>query len=255
MSHRAAFRCIVFSAALPALAHAADRGVAPSGDVTAVFEEHCFDCHDSVSEKAGLNLEALSLDASDPENIALWSKIHDRVKAGTMPPGKRAGPQETSRTVFLRDLSDAIVRADRDRIRTTGRSRVRRMNRFEYENALREALNAPWLQVADMLPEDGVVHLFNKSSKQLDVSHVQMAQYLKAADFALRTAVRAAAHPSTTHRYYAREEPTMQHYLQYRPNLQTSATRATIPLLVKHVPPSGEPYTGDPPPKKDAKLR
>jgi hypothetical protein len=31
--------------------------------------------------------------------------------------------------------------------------------------------------------------------------------------------------------------------------------QASIPLLVKHVPPSGEPYTGDPPPKKDAKLR
>ena len=49
-----------------------------------------------------------------------------------------------------------------------------------------DLLHAPWLQVRDSLPEDGESHRFNKIGDALDVSHVQMARYLGAADYALR---------------------------------------------------------------------
>ena len=76
--------------------------------------------------------------------------------------------------------------AERAGIAGEGRATQRRLNRYEYENALRDLLHAPWLQIRDALPEDGEAHRFNKVGDALDVSHVQMARYLAAADYALR---------------------------------------------------------------------
>src|SRR5207249_2117054 len=70
-----------------------------------------------------------------------------------------------------------------------GRATQRRLNRYEYENTLRDLLHAPWLQIRDSLPEDGEAYRFNKVGDALDISHVQMARYLSAADYALRQAM------------------------------------------------------------------
>ena len=83
----------------------------------------------------------------------------------------------------------------------------RRLNRYEYENALRDLLNVPWAQVKDKLPLDGEAYRFNKSGEALDVSFVQMERYLTAADYAMRQAMSAAfERPETTVRkIYARD--------------------------------------------------
>lgn len=195
------------------------------------FEEHCFDCHDATMKEGGLDLDELSFDPEDPESFARWVLIHDRVRDGEMPPKKKPRPAVDELNRFLDPVAQTLTTLDRERVARSGRATVRRLNRFEYENSLREGLKAPWLLVADRLPEDGTVHFFNKSGERLDVSHVQMTKYLETADHALRLAVQAAAHPTTTNRFYAREEPVMRHYLKYRPGLQTAATRGAIPLL------------------------
>ncbi len=63
------------------------------------------------------------------------------------------------------------------------------MNRFEYENSLRDLFGAPWLQIKNMLPEDGELHGFNKVSQALDVSHVNLARYMQAAEYAIREVI------------------------------------------------------------------
>src|ERR1051326_5785685 len=79
------------------------------------------------------------------------------------------------------------------RVRREGRSTWRRMNRYEYENTLRDLLDAPWLQIKEMLPEDGLSARFNKVGDALDVSHVQMSRYLAAAGYALREEIGRAS--------------------------------------------------------------
>ena len=60
---------------------------------------------------------------------------------------------------------------------------------------MRAVLEAPWLEIADWLPEDRTAHLFNKVGDRLDISHVQMARYLEAASHGVRTAMNTAAFP------------------------------------------------------------
>lgn len=196
----------------------------------AFIEDHCLDCHDSFEKKGDFDLESLSFDLQDRETFEQWVHVYDRVKSGEMPPKKRKRPDSAGLDGFLEQISKPLLKADRQRIARDGRSKVRRLNRFEYENTLKALLEAPWLQVADRLPEDGTDHLYNKIGERLDVSHVQMAKYLEVAEYALRTAVNTASFPTETRKFYAREEPVPNNYLHYRGG-QKAATRASIPLL------------------------
>ena len=94
-------------------------------------------------------------------------KVHDRVLAGEMQPVKMAQPDEATRAAFLKALARPMIEADDARMRREGRAAWRRMNRYEYENTLRDLLGAPWLQVKELLPEDGEAYRFNKVGEAL----------------------------------------------------------------------------------------
>jgi len=173
--------------------------------VSAFIQANCADCHDSETKEAGLDLTALEFAPASPENFGLWVKVHDRVQKGEMPPADSERPQPEELDGFLQFVSASLLTADRERVAAEGRATRRRLNRFEYENTLRDLLSLPALEVRDFLPEDSLASGSNKVGQALDVSHVQMARYLKAADFALRQAmVPVAERPETTvTRYHA----------------------------------------------------
>jgi hypothetical protein len=195
------------------------------------IESHCLDCHDAESKKGNLDLTALRFDTGDPKVFAAWVTVHDRVRDGEMPPKKKPQPDTTTRAAFLTSLAKPLIAADDARAAREGRSTWRRMNRYEYEHTLRDLLGVPWLQVKDMLPEDGEAHRFNKVGDALDVSHVQMARYLGAAEYALREVIAAQAAPAAAvTRYYARESSSFSRRVQYNP-FNRSPERATFPIV------------------------
>ena len=142
------------------------------------LEKHCFECHDAEVKKGGLDLTALKFDFANSTNFSKWVTIHDRIIGGEMPPKKKARPEAAEMDAFTKSLSASLVAEEQARMAKEGRATQRRLNRYEYENALRDLLHAPWLQIRDSLPEDGEAHRFNKVGDALDVSHVQMARYL-----------------------------------------------------------------------------
>ncbi len=193
---------------------------------------HCTACHDGATKKGNLDLTSLKFDLEDAKSFAIWVKVHDRVRDGEMPPKTMPQPEQAARGAFLRSLAAPMIAADEVRARREGRATWRRMNRYEYENTLRDLLGAPWLQVKDMLPEDGEAHRFNKVGAALDVSHVQMSRYLAAAEYALRACV---AHETTrpasaTKRYYAREQNAFARRVVYT-QFNRHPERATFPII------------------------
>lgn len=200
--------------------------------VDALIEQRCASCHDDVEKKGGLDLTGLKFEPANAGNFATWVKVFDRVSAGEMPPKKKPRPAPAEVAAFTQALSSALTAAERKRVAAEGRATQRRLNRYEYENALRDLLQAPWLQVKDSLPEDGEAFRFNKSGDALDVSHVQMARYLTAADYALRqVAANAGERPVTrTVRYYAREQRSFVGPMKFTV-FNTAPERATFPVL------------------------
>ena len=156
----------------------------------AFFEKHCTDCHDATEKKGGIDLTTLKPDFTNAENFAHWLKVHDRIESGEMPPKKKVQPTPAARRAFLGTLTKQLTAAEgRALTADGGRTSVRRMNRVEYENTLRDLLGLPLLRVKESLPEDGQQFGFDKVAGALDISHVQMSKYLQAADGALRKAL------------------------------------------------------------------
>ena len=191
--------------AVPLVAFAAG----PPASQRAFIENRCYDCHDSDGKKGGLDLSALNFDLTNATTFAEWVRVYDRVHNGEMPPKKKKQPEREERDAFTKTLAASLVAAEQEQTKVSGRAVWRRMNRYEYENTLRDLFDAPWLQVRDMLPEDGESHRFNKSGEALDISHVQLSRYLNAADYALREAMAPHAErpATTTKRFYTRDEP------------------------------------------------
>ncbi|MGL4550080.1 MAG: DUF1587 domain-containing protein, partial [Gemmataceae bacterium] len=171
------------------------RAERPVKDVKAIHDvltDRCLSCHDARSKKGGLNLEPfvggkLPGEPLDAATVATWVRIHDRVRDGEMPPRKKLA--DTERSEFLGTLRDALVAAETKARQTKGRSALRRLNRTEYENTLRDLLGVPGLEVRDLLPEDGRVQGYDKSGPALEFSTVQVAKYLEAAGKALPWAI------------------------------------------------------------------
>jgi mono/diheme cytochrome c family protein len=210
---------------------AAAQEAAPPG--RAFLDKHCSECHDADTKKGGLDLAATPFAVDDARNAALWVKVHDRVRDGEMPPKKKKErPEPAALKAFLDGIAAPLAAADLAREAREGRSTWRRLNRYEYENTLRDLLDAPWLQIKEILPEDGESHRFNKSGEALDVSHVQMAQYLSAAEYALRQVIAAqpAAPATEKKRLYARDQNSFAGKMKFT-EFNRSPERATFPVL------------------------
>jgi hypothetical protein len=161
------------------------------------FSAHCIGCHDANTKKGGLDLESLSGDFKNANAFEAWVKVHDRLRAGDMPPKDRKNrPAATEVEPIVKALGSGLTNAERStRKPGDGRTVFRRLNRTEYENTLRDLLAMPGLKVKELLPEDGRANGFDKSAAGLDLSHVQLAKYLEAAEFALDAATAPHAAP------------------------------------------------------------
>jgi Protein of unknown function (DUF1592)/Protein of unknown function (DUF1588)/Protein of unknown function (DUF1585)/Protein of unknown function (DUF1587)/Protein of unknown function (DUF1595)/Planctomycete cytochrome C len=192
---------------------------------------NCTGCHNGTAKAGGLDLNTLAFEPANPANFAEWVKIHDRLRAGEMPPkAVRNRPDPREQEAFLKQLAATLTAAETKLTATVGRATERRLNAYEYENALRDLFHAPWLQLKGQFPEDGEAFRFNKLSSALDVSHVHVSRYMNAADYAIRQVMSVQANQprTTTRRYYAREQRELINKIN-RPNQR--GDRATYPIL------------------------
>lgn len=185
------FSCLMASLAAVLLAETVQ------ADPTPFLKQHCYECHDPQARQGGLDLTTLKQDLSQAENFARWVKIHDRIAAGEMPPKDQPRPAAADIAAVTDDLRKSLITADRARLEVAGRTGVRRLTRAEYENTVRDLFDMPGIALAGELPADGSAHGFDKNSDALDISHVNLAKYLEAADRILDMAIATRPTPPT----------------------------------------------------------
>lgn len=197
-----------------------------------LLEKHCVECHDADTKKGDFDLTALKPELTNPQVMAQWVKVYDQIASGEMPPAKKPRPETAAAAGYLKELGRKLQVAEETRIQSEGRTVKRRLNRFEYENTVRDLLRAPWLDLRESLPEDTEAHRFNKSGEALDVSHVQLARYISTADEALRQVLVTSAEklPAVTKRYYARDQGSYTGPMKFSVFNQ-APERATFPTL------------------------
>lgn len=167
--------------------------VAPN--LESFLETHCVNCHDSDEKKGGLDLTSLGRNFSDPANFGKWVTIHDRIASGEMPPKKKTRPPEDLKKEALNSIDTQLHAIDEARLRDSGRVRMRRMTRSEYENTLRDLLSLERLDIKGLLPADGSVAGFDKVAGALELSPAHLAAYSEAAENALTLAIATHSTP------------------------------------------------------------
>jgi len=141
-----------------------------------LFQSYCYNCHDSVEEDAGINLETLPFNISrDMKTAETWQKILNVINTGEMPPDDETQLPRDLKTSFLDDLSNHMVKARKVLSDSGGVITMRRLNRREYRNTVNELLGIePELH---QLPEDGIGGYDTVGTSQF-ISSDQIEQYL-----------------------------------------------------------------------------
>ena len=156
--------------------------------VAPFIKEHCIDCHGPDVQKAKLRLDTLAPDFSTRESASVWVHVLDKVVEGKMPPPKEARPPKAEQDAALAVLNTQLREASLKRQQTEGRVLLRRLNRNEYENTLRDLLQMK-IDVDDLFPDDNFVAGFDNVSEGLDLSSAHLLRYQEAAEKVLSEAI------------------------------------------------------------------
>jgi mono/diheme cytochrome c family protein len=151
------------------------------------FTEHCLRCHGPTKAKGDLRLDKLDTDLARPATFERWREIVARLQSGEMPPKKEPRPRPEAVADVVKQLSARLDEAA-GKQRTEGRVVLRRLNRVEYENTVRDLFDVN-VSVKEILPEDTISHGFDNVGAALNISPVLIERYLEAADAVLDAAV------------------------------------------------------------------
>lgn len=183
-----ALRCVYMFAMLVVFCEPSLADEVPA-NIVSFLSKHCLECHDTANKSGNLDLSEASFQLSQPATKQQWIQIHDRIRAGEMPPKDATQPSEKDKSQILELLNTELLKFETKQRDANGRSIVRRMNRTEFENTLRDLMDVPWLEIKELLPDDGRANGYTKSAAALDVSPVLLSKYAEAIDVALDAAV------------------------------------------------------------------
>ncbi|MEQ1860943.1 MAG: DUF1592 domain-containing protein [Chthoniobacteraceae bacterium] len=142
----------------------------------AFFKDYCVGCHNAEKQKGKLRLDDISFGIGTIENAERWQKILNALNSGEMPPEDETQPEKARKTEFLDDLAGTLVIARKVLGDAGGQIAMRRLNRREYKNTIRDLLGVE-IDVRD-LPADGGTGSFDTVGASLFMSGDQIEQYL-----------------------------------------------------------------------------
>ncbi len=169
----------------------------PAIDSTLVdfLDFNCYECHNDVEKKGGLDLTSLPFNPDDSQSMTLWSLVHDRVAHREMPPKENLWPEEKERSDFLTVFERTMHDESAKRLAEFGRVRSRRLNRTEYENTLHDLLGVD-IPIKSFLPDDPSQDGFSNIAASQQISHHLLQKYLEAIDLSLDEAFHRAQYAS-----------------------------------------------------------
>ena len=166
-----------------------------SSDVTKVIvpfvQKHCVKCHGAEKPKAGLSLHTFTGAKAILKERKLWDAAIHLIEAGEMPPAKQPRPTADEKKAFFKSVRAIYAKADTGKP-DPGRVPIRRLNRTEYANTVRELLQLDLaFSPESELPTDAITHGFDNIADALTISPVLMDCYLNSAEMIAERAIRA----------------------------------------------------------------
>lgn len=197
--NRLALTVVLFASAVAA---GADPPAKLDDSVKSFLDTHCVGCHGAEKPKGKFRADSLTGEFAEKVERERWAAVLARVTAGTMPPESKPRPPEKDAKAVAEWVAKGIVTGEANARATQGRTVLRRLNRIEYENTIRDLLGID-IDLQELLPADAQANGFDTSGEAHHTSSFLMEKYLEAADRALGRAIANDPQPPLLKKRYS----------------------------------------------------
>jgi hypothetical protein len=203
-------------------------------DIEPMLDQFCYDCHGYGSNKGGVVLDGFESDR-DLRDHSLWLRALKNVRGGLMPPADQPQLPEAERTRLLSWIKGDIF-ATNPAEPDPGRVTLRRLNRVEYRNTVRELLGVDFNTETEF-PADDTGHGFDNLADVLTISPLLLEKYLDAAQTIIAQSVPTRPLAVAEHRIRGRQ---FQSTIAVDQVVQTALDSAGVPAAAgKPMPQAG----------------
>jgi len=150
--------------------------------------KYCFACHGNGKKRLNVSFDNLLNDDALYIDRKMWESVIDKLRAGEMPPEDKPQPTADESKLLVKSIEEALASFDCAKFHNAGRVTVRRLNRLEYNNTIRDLLGIDFKPAADF-PLDDVGYGFDNIGDVLSVSPVLIERYMEAAEAVLERAI------------------------------------------------------------------
>ena len=157
------------------------------------LEQHCWECHDESSAKAGFRVDDLGTDFLIGKTADRWREAIDQINLGKMPK-KKTKPDPKDAFAVVEWVNQELRNAEKRAQSTAGRAPMRRLNRTEYANTVRDLFHLDEefaRKIEQELPADGKVDGFDRGGAALFFDKSQLQAYFDMAELVVREALPA----------------------------------------------------------------
>jgi len=148
----------------------------------------CNTCHSSNKPKGEVALDVYLSEAHARKDRKMWETIEKQIATGEMPPKGKPQPTKDEKAFVLNWIETALTKVDCTAPKDPGRVTLRRLNRAEYNNTIRDLCGVT-LRPADDFPSDDVGYGFDNIGDVLSMPPILLEKYLTAAERVLDAAL------------------------------------------------------------------
>jgi mono/diheme cytochrome c family protein len=160
-------------------------------NIQPVLENYCFDCHADGANKGNVAFDDFETDAAALENKELWLHALKNLRAGLMPPPKKPQPTPEEKERIVQWIKRSVFETDPQNP-DPGRVTLRRLNRAEYQNTIRDLIGVNF-DTQSAFPPDDTGHGFDNIADVLTLPPMLLEKYVVAANQIVGQAVPTAA--------------------------------------------------------------
>jgi hypothetical protein len=153
-----------------------------ANDVAPILSGRCSNCHGDKRPKGDFSLVTYPDDSVAAADRATWERVASVIRSRRMPPAGHPQLTATEYTMLTVWLDQVVVDPT-----GPGRVTLRRLNRTEYDNTIRDLVGIAFKPAADFPPDDSGEG-FDTLGAVLSVSPTLVEKYLSAAEAIVETA-------------------------------------------------------------------
>lgn len=149
----------------------------------------CVSCHNTDDASGGVSLDAYLNEAHARKDRKMWETAATVIASGEMPPKKsKSQPTKSDRDSVVEYIENSLIKIDCFAPKDAGRVTLRRLNRAEYNNTIRDLCGVDF-KPAEGFPSDDVGYGFDNIGDVLSLQPVLIEKYLAAADEILQKSI------------------------------------------------------------------